>query len=374
MELWILDRNFEQIGVVDDYKSLIWSKRYNELGDCEIYIGASDRTISLFQKGHYILRADDDMICRIERIEIDTDTEEGNFLVVTGYDCRKILNQRIVWWQTNFTGTAEDFIRTIIMNNVINPPETRRRIPHFTLGASKGFTDRVEIQSTYDYLFDKIKEICATYGYGSRLTYNGSDFTFELYKGVNRSVAQYTNDVVIFSPDFENLISTNYVNDSSEIKTAALVAGEGEGAQRTRRELGGGTGFNRYELFVDAKDISSTTEDDHQMTPQEYQALLQQRGEEKLAENITLISFDGQVEPNYSYKYGEDYFLGDIVTVRNEYGIQANARITEVIESHDDNGYSIIPTFEYVENEGGDYLLSEDGEVLTTEDGEPIEY
>lgn len=373
MELWILDRNFTQIGVVDDYKSLIWSKRYNEIGDCEVYIGASNRTIGLFQRGYYILRADDDMVCRIETIEIDTDAEEGNFLIVTGYDCRKILNQRIVWWQTNFSGTAEDFIRTIIVNNVINPPETRRRIPHFKLGASKGFTDTVEIQSTYDYLFDKIKEICVTYGYGSRLTYDGTDFTFELYKGVNRSNTQFVNDVVIFSPDFENLISTNYKSDWSAIKTAALVAGEGEGAQRKRRELGGGTGLNRYELFVDAKDISSTTEDEQQMSQEEYQALLQQRGEEKLAENITVVSFDGQVEPNYSYKYGEDYFLGDIVTVRNEYGIQANARITEVIETHDDNGYSIIPTFEYVE-ESGNYILTEDGEIIMTEDGEGIEH
>lgn len=41
--------------------------------------------------------------------------------------------------------------------------------------------------------------------------------------------------------------------------------------------------------------------------------------------------------------------LGDIVTVQNEYGITMNARITEVIETFDENGYSVSPKFEYEE-------------------------
>ena len=105
MDLWILNKNFEQIGVLDDYKSLIWAKRYNSLGDCEVYIGANDRTFELLQEGNYIIKADDDdMVCRIETVELDTDTEQGDYLIVTGVDCRKILNQRVIWNQTNYKG------------------------------------------------------------------------------------------------------------------------------------------------------------------------------------------------------------------------------------------------------------------------------
>lgn len=41
----------------------------------------------------------------------------------------------------------------------------------------------------------------------------------------------------------------------------------------------------------------------------------------------------------------EDYFLGDVVQVINEYGISAAPRIVEIIESEDENGKSTVPTF-----------------------------
>lgn len=412
MNLWIYDERLERVGVMDDYTSLIWSRRYNEIGDCEVYVGANERNLSLFKKGYFIIRDindPDDMICRIESIELDTDAENGNFLIVTAYDCRKILNQRIVWTQTNFNGTVENFIRKIINENVINPSLQGRKISNFTLGSTQGFFDTIEIQSTYDYIFDKIKELCTSYGYGSKVTFDGDNFVFNLYKGIDRSYDQDIVNPVVFSPEFENVVTTKYKSDSSQIKTTALVAGEGEGLDRVLEEVGTDVGINRYELFVDGKDVSSQIpyEDlivkypngtiveenyivyyvvnnvkiailDHITNPtsgkllgQPYQILLHQKGEEQLAEKKPIVSFDGQVEPSYSYQFGEDYFLGDIVTVKNEYGIEADARVVEVIESDDENGYSLIPTFEYTGSDGEIvtkvYLLTEDYERILTE-------
>ena len=42
----------------------------------------------------------------------------------------------------------------------------------------------------------------------------------------------------------------------------------------------------------------------------------------------------------------QDYYLGDIVSVANEYGFQANTRIIEMLESEDETGYKITPTFD----------------------------
>ena len=56
--------------------------------------------------------------------------------------------------------------------------------------------------------------------------------------------------------------------------------------------------------------------------------------------------FAGTVEPDINYKYKKDYNLGDIVKIINEYGLSAKARITEVIESWDESGYTCIPTFD----------------------------
>lgn len=60
-------------------------------------------------------------------------------------------------------------------------------------------------------------------------------------------------------------------------------------------------------------------------------------------------TYESTVDPEGNYQYGIDYNLGDIVEVENEYGLTSRVRITEVIESEDENGYTCIPKFENVE-------------------------
>ena len=37
MDLYITNPKFELVGVIDSYTSLIWTERYNDCGDFEIY-------------------------------------------------------------------------------------------------------------------------------------------------------------------------------------------------------------------------------------------------------------------------------------------------------------------------------------------------
>lgn len=347
MDVYVLDADFNQIAIIDDFKSLIWAKRYSKFGDCEIYVRACDKHLQSLQKGYYLIRNDDDMICRIMALELDTSTEEGDYLIVTGVDCRSILNQRVVWDQTNYSGTVENYIRKLVTDNIINPSVASRRIDNFILGDAVGLTERITEQVTYAPLGDKVMELCNAYKYGSRVRLDENNrLVFEVYAGVDRSYQQEGNDYVVFSPEFDNIISSKYITDSSKIKNVAVVAGEGEGINRRRVTYGTSSGWNRYELYVDARDVSSQVEEGETI---DYDAMLTARGIEALAEYGTTISYEGTVEPNYSYKYGIDYKLGDIVQVMNEYGISSSARVTEVIESFNEDGYSVIPTFEYQE-------------------------
>lgn len=80
-----------------------------------------------------------------------------------------------------------------------------------------------------------------------------------------------------------------------------------------------------------------------------YSVYLLSCGYDKLSEYGTVVSFEGSVEPDVTFVYKQDYFLGDLVTVENEYGISRKARIVEVVETNDENGYNIEPKFEYIE-------------------------
>lgn len=378
MDINVLNKNFEKIAVVDSFTSLIWCKRYFDIGALDLEIEATTETLSIFKRGYYITRDDDDTIFRIEALELDTTNDEGNSLIIGAFDCKKILNQRIIWEQVHWGGggTAEDFIRFLITKNVIAPSTSGRRITNFQLQSGKNFKETIERQVTYDLLGDTIIEICKAYGYGWKILFFNNAFHFDLYKGVDRSLDQNKNPKVIFSPEFENIVSSKYNEDTSDYRNVALVAGEGEGVERKKRTVGTATGLDRYELFVDASGISRNEGTEEEIDLPDYYEALINEGKEKLSEHIVTTSFEGEVNSD-SYQYKTDYDLGDIVTVKNEYGITVNARITEIVETWDNEGYTCEPKFEYLEVpeweesvEGA--LLTENSVMMLSESATPL--
>ena len=106
---------------------------------------------------------------------------------------------------------------------------------------------------------------------------------------------------------------------------------------------------------MDARDISTTTEDNVTLSDEEYKKQLAQRGDEKLAESVAAQSFEGQVEMTKMFEYGKDFFIGDIVQIANEYGHEGQAYISEFIMSQSESGVSMYPTFKTIQ-EGDDIL------------------
>ena len=52
------------------------------------------------------------------------------------------------------------------------------------------------------------------------------------------------------------------------------------------------------------------------------------------------------MDPSGNFKYGSDYDLGDIVTVRKDsFGVSKDLRITEINEIYENGIYKITPTF-----------------------------
>lgn len=356
MDIYVLNENFEPVGIIDNYSSMIWTVRYFLDGDFELYVSATQNAIDILREKYYLCRAKDisyeDQKVRykhvmiIEKIQIKADSENGNFLTVTGRCLKSILKRRIIWQQTNLSGKVEQGIRQIITENIISPTIAARKISNFTLGTQLNLSDEMERQFTGDNLGETIESLCTTYGYGYDIDIIDGNFEFYLYVGVDRSYSQSTNPYVVFSDKFENLISSDYSYDMTNYKNVALVAGEGEGLNRKTKAVGTASGIYRYEKYVDARDMSTN---DGQYTDAQYNNLLNNKGIESLAESPIVENFEGEVETRLTYEFGKDYFLGDIVQVRNEYGIEASPRVLEIIESDSEKGNSIIPTFSTLE-------------------------
>lgn len=353
MDIYVLNSSYEKIGVIDNYQSIIWTTRYFTPGDFELYIPASRNLLNLLQVDNMLVR-DKDMSgdeCRnvmlIRNIEIQSDAETGDSFIITGQCLKSIIARRVVTEQTNLSGSVETCLQSLITQNIINPSDSDREISNFILGTDGSLTAAsMTMQITGDNLAEALAEICATYGYGWDVFIKGSNLVFYIYEGKNRSFNQNTNPHVVFSTEYDNLLSSDYKEDRSEYANVAVVAGEGEGTARKKATVGTATGINRFEIWVDQRDTSSN---DGEITENEYQELLEQAGIEALTEMGITTEFSGEVLPDVNFVLGVDYFLGDVVQIENDYGISKAARITEIIESEDENGPTVIPTFE----EGG---------------------
>lgn len=357
MELLVLNTNYESIAVLDTYESLIWTDRYNSYGDFEMFFAMDESSLEYLKEDNYLWLKDSEHTMIIEDIRIDADTEDGNHLVVTGRSLESILERRIIWGQRVFTGNLQTAIQTMLNESIISPSIADRKISNFRFVAStdpKITSLTIDNQYTGDDLYTVIKGLCEENNIGFKIILADDNwFEFSLYAGVDRSYDQTENPYVVFSPNFENIINSNYFSSKASYCNVTLVAGEGEGTARKTTVVGSGSGLNRREVFTDARDISSETEDGVTLSDTEYYAQLRSKGLKTIADHPITTAFEGEVEVTRLFKYGEDFYIGDIVQIANEYGNEGSAYISELIISRSEAGLSVYPTFKTISKKEG---------------------
>jgi len=352
MELLVLNTTLESVAIVDTVESLLWTGRYSECGDFEIYTQATTELIDILKQDRYLWLGTSPHVMIIEDLQIKSDIEDGNRLIVTGRSVESLLDRRIIWQPTVLTGNLQNGIQQLLNENVITPLDPDRAIPNFIFETSIDplvTSLTIDAQFVRNNLYESIKKLCVANNIGFRITLsNENKFVFNLFAGVDRSYSQFTNPYVVFSPKFDNIINSDYKESKRALKTVSLVAGEGEGDDRVLTTVGTGSGLTRREMYTDANDLSQIVNSEI-MSEAEYLAQLAQRGLEDLSENSYTRDFDGKVDAKKMFVYGTDFFLGDIVQISNEYGIEAKARVTEIIQAQTLHGLDVYPTFAMIE-------------------------
>lgn len=89
------------------------------------------------------------------------------------------------------------------------------------------------------------------------------------------------------------------------------------------------TGFNRRVLFVDSnKDVDPSL-----------------AGLKELSKHNVIFMANGEISQSTEYKYGIDYFLGDIISFSGSYKPNVPMYISEIVRTKDENGEWITPGF-----------------------------
>lgn len=352
MDLYVFDKNLNRLGIIDDFVQLNTERNITKMSQLNMIVDGAKENTDLLQKGLIIAKAEDLEYGYLILTREYIDEKSSQFEIIAP-SLNSILNRRLVLGQQTFTGAIEDVMKSFVLVNAVNPSNPNRIIPNLNISSNRGIqvtTTEIgndveldsflyEIANKNDVSWDVLMDVV------------NKRFIFDVWQGTDRSAEQNINPHIIFSKDRENILRQDYTDSDSDFKNVAIVAGEGEGTARrvvtVNDEI---SGWDRVEVFIDARDLQSTytNENDQEvvLNSTEYQALLEERGKSKLAEYPQIVTFESDVDLFANGVYGVDYFLGDKVSVVNDdLGIIMHTRIVSATEQITKKGSSLKVSF-----------------------------
>lgn len=330
----VYDDTRTPIGEIEGYESIQWLENYQSAGEVKIVTPRSDAALELIREGYRVYNTDSDTVAKIVHRDMAKASDGKETLTFRGVLTAQLLDDRIIMDTVTITDAETGMYKAYADN--------RRELP-IEVGTSESFGIKIpKTEITWDSVLSAETEIGEASGLGFKVIFDPDtkEETFKVYKGTDRSDITSDDYVGAFSPAFDSLNEVQLTEGSEDYKNVAIVAGEERETGRVTLEvsLNAGTGEDRRELYVDARDIQSE-KDGATMTDAEYNELLRRRGLKKLLEHLRTFDLDctaGQV----NMIFGRDYFLGDRMPVQI-WDIEGSVLVSSVNRIYE-NGASVV--------------------------------
>lgn len=359
------------IGIIDNAESIIWESAYYSTGQFEIYVKVTPLTVQLLTVGNYVTRPNDVNVGVIENLNITWTQESGRMIIASGRFAKSLLDRRLIYKLTGTSiqpsmssGLVEVAVRKLVNDNIIASNIAARNIPFLRLGPLQNIQKRIlsetgeagRVQTSYGGLLEHTDSLLQEYSLGAYMSLdrNTKNLLYNVIEGKDMSVGNTSGNVpLIFSQDFDNLLSSNYNYQTTALKTTALIGGAGEGTERFCVMIGdNAAGLSRREVFVDASSQSKTykeegAEEEKTYTDAEYSDLLKAHGQQNIAQLQIVETFTGDVDVmNTDKVFGKDFWIGDIITIQDtQLSAYINTRILTATEVQDTNGYKLAISY-----------------------------
>lgn len=386
MDMYVMNENFLADEPVDEFVSAIWTERYSKCGDCRLVVPATSEMIEKLQEGRFLgLRGTKEVM------ELKTQSIEKNLLTVVGETLVSFLDNRAAWFKNpdssaadqrivdlKTTGKVGQVIADVVEDMVINttplgglyaPADLEwdlEEIAGLVLGAVDATGADEEIIVPVGPLYSAIAQVAEQFGVGISLYLDeakvdtGFVLKFKTYRGLDRTTGS-GNPLVRLTPDLDSLSDVKELRSVAQYKNVAYIFYQGDVTVHYEDPLNIPEGFNRRVLVVEpvgeppARWYSvggswggSGYYTQYGVPPGEVTAFRAQAAADALANNNYIRAIDGQTSPENDYKFGEDYFLGDVIELEGISGNIAKARVTEYIRSQDQTGEREYPTISVV--------------------------
>ena len=330
MDVYLLNSDFEIVKIIDDFSSLIWRRKYSEVGDFELH--CTHELFSALAAANYVYRPERTEIGVIENYGLTFPTCfcKGRFL-------ERLFADKIIYPTAKYSNKTQEYIARDLVSKLypdilltaVNTPEIGDKI-----------TTQVTGDNLMEYLYAQLAAVDASFSLTCEL--DTGALTFNVWKGNDR------RDAAIFSQEWDNLKSFGYEYSDKDYRNYAIVAGEGEGSGRQFVTVDRSSGGQRREIFVDARDLQK----DDDETAEEYTERLRRRGEEKLSEYSIIEKCEVEIDTESNLRYMIDFDLGDTCTIKEDaHEIRCVKRITECEEVYENGTFSLSVIF------GDGYLI-----------------
>lgn len=357
MELAVLDNSFRRVRPVENWNSLVWSERYANASDFQLTSNRVAEVLELLplkppeEPPTVVSLRDSTVPMIVETHKIESDKRGVPVITTTGRSFETILSQRIAIQMSSKTDGARpnwsmkamspsDVVFTV-MNQIVklglaSPLDI---IPEITLKDSvtepwpKGEQEYpIEPKELYEWAIETLK--LGEHGLRAVLPPRNSGkntIEIEIYHGKDRTKE------VVFDTVQDQFDKTQHLLSHLGHKNVMLTqVASGLYPSRIGPERSG------LARRVGYQDLSSeiTLPAGTQLTQ-----LATNRGLVALGGLAPIALFSGEVGAKQAARYNTDYFLGDKVSLKGEYGLSESVRIAEFIRTQDREGERSYPAF-----------------------------
>lgn len=354
MRLEILAKeNLERLGFVNKFKYVQYIQEFCGPGEFKIIVPLEEESVKYLVKGNYIWF--EYHFVGIIEYTFKSEDEKKKELTIRGSSVNKILSFRTIPKTEAYHGTPGYIVQRLVFDHVTYPSDNKRAIQYVRpTNPNIDYGDRIEnIHFTGKDIETHVENVLSSQdmGYFMYVVKDGNIvsrfWVISLFPN-DRTIG--SDKPVVFSFDMDNLSKMELLEDYTIFKNYAYIAGEDSGENRKVVEFGDNTlsGIDRIETYIDARDVQSEKPDGGTYTDEEYEAMLKQRGIEKLKECSYTISIDAVLnEANKFYEYNYDYLeneqgdfkLGDFVSViDSELGLSFDLQISAITKTISENG------------------------------------
>ena len=328
---------------------------YYDIGEFEVYCEANENNLNALKGGNYVKIPNKPYLWVIKSVEYSFTASGARVISAKGYEAKWIIGQRIVLAPTTISTNLATAVYDLISLNLGARALSARKINGFSQVQGDFEIEIADTQATRQNLWDFIANLLKSYKCGAYSIFINGNIVYNPIYGADKS------NKIIFAQSFDNLINSDYFEDSSNYKTYCRVVStfkeNNTETDYVKDYNKGGEGINRYEMVVNSNisaeyapdpehpetkvKLDLTDEDDLAL----YQSWQEQEAKNQLAEKIIQKDFSAEIDLNYFYySFGtgenDDFFLGDLVMVRDEdFGYSVKARILKYTFKQDEKGY-----------------------------------